>query len=71
MGPYMNMSADVKALAMATEEGIKTGKTHPFKCPIVDQAGNQVECKGNGVLADGQILGMNFFVKGIDERLPK
>jgi simple sugar transport system substrate-binding protein len=71
MGPYMNMPDDVKALAVATEEGIRTGKILPFKCPIVDQAGKQVECKGNGGLADEQILSMNFFVKGIDERLPK
>jgi simple sugar transport system substrate-binding protein len=71
MGPYMNMPDDVKALAMATEEGIKTGKINPFKCPIFDQAGKQVECKGNGVLSDPQILSMNFFVKGIDDTLPK
>jgi simple sugar transport system substrate-binding protein len=29
-----------------------------------------VECKGGTHLADDQILSMNYFVKGIDEKLP-
>jgi simple sugar transport system substrate-binding protein len=28
-----------------------------------------VECKGDH-LADGQILGMNFYVKGVDDKMP-
>jgi basic membrane protein A len=30
-----------------------------------------VECKGDGHLDPGQILGMKFYVKGIDERVPQ
>jgi basic membrane protein A and related proteins len=29
-----------------------------------------VECKGGDHLADGQVLGMNFYVKGIDDTIP-
>ena len=59
-----------KKLAMETEAAITAGKLHPFKCPIVGQDGKEVECKGGANLADGQILGMNFYVKGIDDKLP-
>ena len=70
MAPYTNMPDDVKKLAMDTEAAIKSGKLHPFKCPVVAQDGTTVDCKGGQNLADEQILGMNFFVKGIDDRVP-
>jgi simple sugar transport system substrate-binding protein len=71
MAPYANMPDDVKKLAEDTEAAIKSGQLHPFKCPVVDQDGKEVECKGNGHLDAGQILGMKFYVKGIDERVPQ
>jgi len=46
------------------------GKLFPFKCPVVGQDGKEVECKGGDHLADGQVLGMNFYVKGIDDKIP-
>ena len=64
MSPYTNMPDDVKKMAMATEASIKSGKFHPFKCPITDQDGKTVECKGGDKLDAGQILSMNFYVKG-------
>jgi basic membrane protein A and related proteins len=70
MAPYTNMPDDVKKLAMDTEAAITGGKLHPFKCPIVDQDGKTVECKGGANLDDGQILGMNFYIKGIDDKVP-
>jgi len=70
MAPYTNMSDDVKKLAMETEAAIADGTLHPFKCPVVDQEGKTVECKGGTHLDDGQILGMNFYVKGIDDKFP-
>jgi len=70
MAPYTNMPGDVKKLAMETEAAITNGTLHPFKCPVVDQEGKSVECKGGTHLDDGQILGMNFYVKGIDEKMP-
>jgi basic membrane protein A and related proteins len=70
MAPYTNMPDDVKKAAMDTEAAIASGKLHPFKCPVVAQDGSTVECKGGTHLDDGQILGMAFYVKGIDDKLP-
>ncbi len=70
MAPYTNMPEDVKKLAMDTEAAIAAGTLHPFKCPIVAQDGKTVECQGGTHLADAQILGMAFYVKGIDDKLP-
>jgi simple sugar transport system substrate-binding protein len=71
MSPYKNMPDDVKQMAEKTEAAIASGQLNPFKCPIVKQDGSEVECKGNGALSDEQILGMNFYVKGIDDKLPQ
>src|SRR5580700_1343145 len=70
MAPYTNMPDDVKKLAMDTEAAIKDGKLLPFKCPVIGQDGKEVECKGGDHLADSQVLGMNFYVKGIDDAIP-
>jgi simple sugar transport system substrate-binding protein len=70
MAPYTNMPDDVKKMAMDTEAAISSGKLHPFKCPVLAQDGKPVECKGGTHLDDGQILGMNFYIKGIDDKLP-
>src|SRR5215472_4105835 len=70
MAPFTNMPDDVKKLAEDTEAAIVDGKLYPFKCPVVDQDGKTVECKGGANLDDGQILGMNFYVKGVDDKVP-
>jgi len=70
MAPYTNMPDEVKALATQTQAAIAGGSLHPFKCPVVDQDGKTVECKGGTHLDDGQILGMNFYIKGIDDKMP-
>jgi basic membrane protein A and related proteins len=69
MAPYTNMPADVKALAEKTEAAIVGGTLHPFKCPVIGQDGKPVDCKGAN-LEPGQILGMNFYVKGVDDKIP-
>ena len=70
MAPFTNMPDDVKAMAEKTEAAIIAGTLHPFKCPVVGQDGKPVECKGGSHLDAGQILGMNFYVKGIDDKFP-
>jgi basic membrane protein A len=70
MAPFTNMPDDVKKLAEDTEAAITGGKLFPFKCPVMDQDGKEVECKGGDHLADGQVLGMNFYVKGVDDKIP-
>lgn len=70
MAPYTNMPDDVKKLAMQAEAALKSGDLHPFACPIVDQRGRGVACEAGGHLSDTQIRSMNFYVKGIDDKLP-
>ena len=70
MAPYTNMPEEVKTMAEETQAAITAGKLHPFKCPVIGQDGKEVECKGSDHLDDGQILGMNFYVKGIDDKVP-
>jgi simple sugar transport system substrate-binding protein len=70
MAPYTNMPDDVKKLAMDTEAAISAGTLHVFKCPVVAQDGKTVECKNGKNLEDGQILGMNYYVKGVDDKVP-
>jgi basic membrane protein A and related proteins len=68
---YTNMPDDVKKMAVHTEAGLTGGKVNVFKCPVTDQEGKTIECKGGDHLADGQILSMNFYVKGIDDKIPR
>jgi basic membrane protein A len=71
MAPFKNMPDDVKKMAEETTAAISSGKLHPFKCPVLDQAGKD-QCKpGAASLDDGQILGMNWYVKGIDDKVPQ
>ena len=66
------MPDDVKKMAEESAAAIKAVVTlHPFKCPVFDQSGKEVECKGGKNLDDGQILGMNWYIKGIDEKIPQ
>ena len=70
MSPYTNMPDDVKKMAMDTEAAIKSGKLNVFKCPITNQDGKTVECKGGHHLDEAQIRSMNWYVKGVDDKLP-
>lgn len=70
MAPYTNLPDDVKAMAMETEAAIIAGTLHPFKGPIVKQDGTEVIGAGAN-LDDGTLLGMNFYVKGIDDTIPQ
>jgi basic membrane protein A and related proteins len=70
MAPYTNMPEEVAERARATEEAIRSGELNPFTCPIMAQDGTEVPCEGDGVLSDEQVLGMNFFVQGVADRLP-
>ena len=70
MAPYTNMPDDVKALAEATAAKIASGEFHPFTGPIYDQAG-ELRVKEGEVADDGMLLGMDWYIKGIDAELPK
>ena len=71
MAPYTNMPDDVKKLA----DGHRS-RHHRRQAACRSSArssgqdGKAVECKGGDHLDDGQVLGMNFYVKGIDDKIP-
>ncbi len=52
------------------QAAIKAGKLHPFTGPITKQDGTVVGEAGKP-LPDGDILGMNWYVKGVDDKLPQ
>jgi basic membrane protein A and related proteins len=70
IAPFTNMPDDVAKMAAETLEAIKTGKLYPFTGPITKQDGTTVGEAGKP-LADGDILGMNWYVKGVDDKLPQ
>ncbi len=69
MAPYTNMPDEVKAAAEAVEARIRSGELDPFTGPINRQDGS--EWLKEGEKADTQtLLGMNFYVEGVDDQLP-
>jgi len=61
---------DIVSLAKAAETGIISGAVHPFQGPIYNQAGEMV-IGADGKLDDGVLLGMDWFVQGVQGDLPK
>lgn len=69
LAPFTNMPDDVKAMAEATTKKI-AGGWNPFTGPVSKQDGSPW-LKDGEVADDGTLLGMNFYVKGIDDKLPQ
>lgn len=67
-------SEDLTAEQLASLEGkvaeIAAGTFHPFDGPVVDQD-SKVMIKDGETLSDGDLLGINWLVKGVETRLPK
>jgi simple sugar transport system substrate-binding protein len=70
MAPYTNMPDDVKAMAEETERRIASGELHPFKGPIRRQDGTEVIGEGE-TISDQDLLGMNYYVEGVEGELPQ
>ena len=70
MSEYQNMPDEVAAMARETEAMIASGELHPFKGPIYNQEGDMVIGAGE-MLDDGTLLGMNWYVQGVDDKLPE
>ncbi|SLN72183.1 Purine-binding protein precursor [Roseovarius albus] len=62
--------ADVKAEALALKESIAAGDYHPFTGPLKKQDGSDWLAEGE-VADDGTLLGMNFYVEGLDGDIPQ
>lgn len=69
LAPFTNMPDDVKAMAEATSKKIADG-WNPFTGPVAKQDGTPW-LKDGEVADDGTLLGMNFYVKGVDDKLPQ
>ncbi|RUY17336.1 BMP family ABC transporter substrate-binding protein, partial [Mesorhizobium sp. M7A.F.Ca.US.005.03.2.1] len=69
MAPYNDgIPADTKAKLKQLEADIGSGKVHPYGGELKDQAGNLKVAAGS-VLADDDVRGMNWFVKGMIGKL--
>ncbi|SDZ95770.1 nucleoside-binding protein [Desulfuromusa kysingii] len=62
--------ADVQALVTEKANAIKAGTLHPFSGPIKDQTGKVVVAAGQ-TPTDGELLGMNYFVQGVQGTISK
>ena len=70
MAPYnKSIPADVVAIAEKARKGIIDGSVHPFTGPIKNQAG-KIVVKAGERASDGMLLGMNFYVEGVDSKYP-
>lgn len=69
MAPYKNMPDDVKKLAEETQAKITSGELKPFTGPIKKQDGSEW-LKAGETADDKAILSMNFYVAGVDDKLP-
>ncbi len=71
MAPYGDaVPEDVRKAADAVGQAIVDGSLHPFQGPISNQAGEVVVAEGETV-SDEDLLGMNWYVEGVQGELPK
>jgi len=61
---------DVQDYVNAQKAAIKDGSLHPFAGPVVAQDGT-VKVPVGEVMADGDMLGISWYVEGVDGALPK
>jgi simple sugar transport system substrate-binding protein len=70
LSPFTNMPDDVKKMAEDSVAKIKAGTLLPFAGPITRQDGTVVGEAGKS-LPDKDLLSMNWYVKGVDDKLPQ
>ncbi|MDB4179139.1 BMP family ABC transporter substrate-binding protein [Amylibacter sp.] len=70
IGDFSNdIPADVQASATALKEALMSGSTHSFTGPVNKQDGSVWLAAGE-TADDGTLLGMNFYVEGIEGSVP-
>ena len=70
MAPYTNMPDDVKKMAEETQAKIESGELKPFTGPLNKQDGTPWLKEGESA-DDGTLLGLGFYVEGVEGDLPK
>lgn len=68
--PLTNMPDDVKTMAEGSIAKIKSGDLQVFAGPITKQDGS-VGVPAGSVMDDKTLSGINWYVKGIDDKLPQ
>lgn len=61
---------DIRAEALALKEKIAKGEYHPFTGPLKKQDGSDWLAEGE-TADDGTLLGMNFYVEGLEGEIPQ
>lgn len=71
IAPYnASLPAEVVAAAEKVRKALMDGSMHSFEGPINDQSGKEVVAAG-AVMADEALLGMAYYVQGVEGSLPK
>jgi len=70
LGPLGNMPDDVKAMAQGTIDKIKSGQFFVFTGPIYKQDGTLAAKEGEKI-DDATLLSLNWYVKGVDDKIPQ
>lgn len=71
LAPYnKNVPKTVQAVVDHAKSLIAEGKLHPFAGPIKDQSG-KVKVPSGTAMSDGEMLGMKWYVEGVQGKLPK
>ena len=64
-----DLTGEQKAEIQSVVDAISGGSFHPMSGPIVDQDGTERIADGDAI-ADGDMLGINWLVKGVETRIP-
>lgn len=64
-----DLPENVVAEAKAARDAIAAGTLHPFTGPIADQSGT-VQIADGATADDGMLLGMNWYVEGVNGKVP-
>jgi simple sugar transport system substrate-binding protein len=66
---FQNMPSDVAKKAQQALDGLKSGKINIFAGPLTDNTGKQIIPAGKN-LDDGALWGMNYYLKGVNGKVP-
>ena len=69
LSDFKNMPDSVKAAAQDALDGVRSGKIKIFAGPLKDNSGNQIIGAGEE-LNDGQLWGMNYYLEGVNGKIP-
>ena len=65
-----DLTAEQKAMLDARVAEIAAGEFHPFNGPVIGQDGSEKIAEGD-TISDGDLLGINWLVAGVETQLPK